>query len=395
MTLNQNTRRFVYGFNLGLDSEIKRILKIKAQLDEIGIDIRSDTRFAYNTDDVRLAYFYSEVDTIAKILKVLSELKAYKESFILLRSVFEKFLYFWLMLDGHRYRWTKHYIVKLNPREKENIEHKTNRIYEEWVKENRSASSRFKDAVQIQKNPKRKDDIIITWEHIGFFEKTDLDEAGRIVPAYNFALDQFNPVIAHVPDLSLIIDGRRSDQRDYLAATHKELYNKFFYFDNNLKNLILNGLISDFQKKQILVHYNFLSAFTHPSKESIKIYANLYHSDYSSLPNYDEDAYEELIVLYAAKLMQLYVKTIIYAYRKNWNILNSNKYDMHIEELNSISRELWFFDNDPIDMDIELSESKKNMLQMQGIDVPSETLYYSDPLKRMNDIRQRRQRRRT
>ena len=99
MTLNQNTRRSVYRFNLGW-TQINKILEIGAELDKIGIDIRLDnTKFAYNTDDVRLAYFYSELDTIAKILKALPELKAYKESFIMLRSVFEKFLYFWLMLQ--------------------------------------------------------------------------------------------------------------------------------------------------------------------------------------------------------------------------------------------------------------------------------------------------------
>lgn len=93
--------------------------------------------------------------------------------------------------------------------------------------------------------------------------------------------------------------------------------------------------------------------------------------------------------------MQLYVKTIVDAYRKNWNILNSDKYDMYKEELNSISSDLWFFYNDPIAMDIELSESKKCVLKLQGSDVPAETLYYSDLLKRMNDIRQKRQHRRT
>jgi hypothetical protein len=73
--------------------------------------------------------------------------------------------------------------------------------------------------------------------------------------------------------------------------------------------------------------------------------------------------------------MQLYVETIVNAYRKNWNSLNSEIYDTYIEELKSISKVLWFFDNDPIALDIEHSESKKYVLSSQGKDVPTETLY--------------------
>ena len=247
-----------------------------------------------------------------------------------------------------RYRWPERYNVKLDSSRKEKIEDIRNTIYEEWIKEKKSGNPGLEDAVKIEKG-NRKDQIIITWER------------RPVNPGYIYALDQYNPKMVHIPYLTSIVNVHYSDNRNHIVEKHKQLYSQFFHIKGILRNLLLNRLIGNSQKEKILVHYNFLSMFTHPSKENIKIYSNLNRSYYTAHPKYDEDTYKELIVLYAAKLMQLYVRTIIDTYRKNWNILNSDKYDKYIEELSSISRDLWFFDNDPIDE-------------------PSETLYYDDPL---------------
>ena len=120
-------------------------------MNEIGFDIKGDKNFSYRLDDVRLSYFYSEIDSLISIFKII-EFKAYKESFILLRAVFEKCLFFWLMLEGKKYRWTEHHIIKQKSGEDEKIEDKRDRLYQEWFKEWKSGNPKFKDVIDIQPN---------------------------------------------------------------------------------------------------------------------------------------------------------------------------------------------------------------------------------------------------
>lgn len=65
---------------------------------------------SYPTDHKRLIFLLTEIDTLLAILN-LNEQRAYKECFILLRTVLEKFLFFWLMLEGTKYRWTEEYEI--------------------------------------------------------------------------------------------------------------------------------------------------------------------------------------------------------------------------------------------------------------------------------------------
>ena len=51
-----------------------------------------------------------ELVTLKNIID-LAERNFFKESFILLRTVFEKFIFFWLMFEGKRYRWTTTYKI--------------------------------------------------------------------------------------------------------------------------------------------------------------------------------------------------------------------------------------------------------------------------------------------
>jgi hypothetical protein len=81
---------------------------LKNQTDDIGGIATSSRSFSdYN----RHIFLRSELDTLSAICN-LAKSRAYKESFILLRTVFEKFLFFWLMLEGNKYRWTRRYYIQ-------------------------------------------------------------------------------------------------------------------------------------------------------------------------------------------------------------------------------------------------------------------------------------------
>lgn len=97
--------------NLHLQDAIKRLSDSKNALGELEHDITAERQFIFNFDDIRMAYLNTEIDTLLFILES-SKMERYKESFIMLRSTFEKFLYYWLMLKGTRYRWTVHYHIE-------------------------------------------------------------------------------------------------------------------------------------------------------------------------------------------------------------------------------------------------------------------------------------------
>lgn len=62
------------------------------------------------TNQYRRDFLISEIDTLMNVLSLV-ETRAYKECFILLRTVLEKFLFFWLMLAGNKFRWTDTYTI--------------------------------------------------------------------------------------------------------------------------------------------------------------------------------------------------------------------------------------------------------------------------------------------
>jgi len=94
----------------------KNILKLDTdRIKEIRNEINQIFRIVYKpslwTDYNRYYFLRTEIDTLIAALN-LSEEKNYKESFILLRTVLEKFLFFWLMHEGKMYRWTITYNIQ-------------------------------------------------------------------------------------------------------------------------------------------------------------------------------------------------------------------------------------------------------------------------------------------
>jgi len=58
-----------------------------------------------------------------------------------------------------------------------------------------------------------------------------------------------------------------------------------------------------------------------------------------------------------------------------------------VNELGDLSKDIWFFDNEPTEFDKRYSEQRKDFLKRSSKKVPEELIYNEDPLIRLNMLR--------
>jgi hypothetical protein len=336
-------------------------------------------------DSIRKSYMFSELNTLMSIISMV-ECKSYKECFILLRSVFEKYLYFWLMFDGRKYKWTTHYFV-----------YRTTSITD---REARDKTLNMMNNLKMSGDPKyknwelqagRKDNVIIvTTENEGLFEAGDHNRTGEIIPIYNEMLIDYDPAIKFLSDIENMVNSI-TDMDDVEKLTFKQdhLYNRFIYIKNIYRNLTLNNLINKFQLYIIRIHYNFLSQYVHPSKYSFELWDRMHgYREYSSNLSMDQ-IFKELILLYVIKLIQLYFATYINGYKNTTNHVEYNKFELLVNELREMSKDFWFYDNQPLQFDIDYSNEIKSSWILSGRSVPDDLIYNDSPLERLVILRSR------
>jgi hypothetical protein len=370
-----------------MDGSLKRLFEIRENIDNIYDDILQDYSLNVSIDDRRTAFLLTEFDTLMQTLRLI-EHKGYKEALILIRSSFEKFFYFWLMLEGKKYRWTMQYYIQRSTSATDR-EARDNTLAK-WQSGKKSGDPLYAEVIDIQ--PGREENVIVVnYEWTGLSVTKNDKPTGELVPIYNFMLYEYDSNVRFLTGLSNIMEGEKfSDIRKKEEQKQKMIYHQFINFDNILRNLLLNELIDENQKEMILVHYNFLSSYVHTGKESIELWRNYSSSDKYPAPKIDEGVISELVFLYVAKLMHLYLKTMISHYKiKNPNF-DSTKYESLVAELDTFSKDFWFIDNEPSEFDKKNSDYRKSMRDMMAGKKKSdtiETLYYENPLTRLNDMR--------
>lgn len=371
-----------------MNGALKRLLEIRNEIDKIHEDILYGYSLNVDIDDRRAAFLLTEFDSLVHVLELI-ESKGYKEALILIRSSFEKFFYFWLMLEGKKYRWTmRHYIQRSTSstdREARDI------TLEKWREAKKRGDPLYTEVIDIQ--PGKEENVIVTnYEWTGLEVKKDGKPTGELVPIYNFMVYEYESNVRFLTGLSSIMEGEKyPDIRKKEEQTQKMIYHQFINFDNILRNLLLNGLIDESQKEMIVVHYNFLSSHVHVGKESIEtwLYYNPRYEFYRN-SKVDEKVIAELVFLYVAKLMHLYLKAMITHYKVKNTKFNPTKYDSIINELDTFSKDFWFIDNEPSEFDKKDSTHRKSMRDAMSGEKKLDTvdvLYYENPLTRLNVMR--------
>jgi hypothetical protein len=322
---------------------------------------------------------YGEIKTLGTILE-LNEKRCFKECFILLRSVLEKFSYFWLMLYGINHRWKVEY--KIIPSEEEYdkpIKEIRDKHCERLRKLKQKGDKNLSEAETIKGHKEKNDTIIIIYKKPGIFSEQNKEKKDEPIPIFYFLLKDYKPDIAHLSHLKILLYDIPF-RSDYIF---KQKYLKsFFCFHTILENLLLNGLISNYQREIVSIHHHFFSKYIHMSMASIDI-------EISKRENKTEyiEIFYKLIHLYSAKFLQLYLDLILskFSNRKSQRELTElEKYHYFKNKLKEVSKELWFYDDDPTSFDIEVSDQKKYFLKIKGEKYNNSiTFYYEDPFKRL------------
>ena len=302
----------------------------------------------------------------------------------MLRHIFETYLYFWLMIEGELYRYTR--IFHIIPKPGSVVEEARDTTLERWRKERKAGYSQYKDVVSIDKG-EEDDAIIVTYQWKGVFRSEDKEESGPLVPYYVFAFQRYEPETRFLANLPSIRQEHAPRYREILRKRYKAqkiLYHRYFYFESIIRNLKLNSLISDEQADRIAVHYNFFSSFLHPSKRIIRTKPGKLAF---SLSPHQSEVLSELVLLYLCRLQFLYLSTIISHFKKHYPKGKYVKYERQTELLNELSNELWFFDNEPSEYDVEASKMRKWWLRRSNRKVDEErVLYYTDPIERLRQL---------
>ena len=315
----------------------------------------------------------------------MSQLKYYKESFILLRTVIEKYFFFWLMFEGKKFRHPMTYNI-IRKTSKTDIEARDATLLM-WKKMWRDGDVNFHDVISLE--PGRNESTIkVVFEFEGVKVLQNNIPTGEIIPIYNRILEEYKPDIAHIGELNSVTGNTplRSGS-DKTIFKHKTIYHNFFYIDNLLRNLRINNLINPKQLEKIKVHYNFLSKYVHVGIDSLKIWRDreyFFHQTVNQ-SRFSNGAYSNLIILYVLKLFHLYLKVILQGYSQSASPDEYAKYNSIVKELELLSKDLWFFDNEPTDYDI-MNGKYYMQIGRQTEEKTADLPYYNNPLERMEKL---------
>lgn len=350
-------------------------------------------------------FFYSQFISMGSVLLLLKENK-YKDCFIILRSIFESYLFLLQMMRCKVYKFSREFtIIPNSGSTKEEARDNTLKKWkEEWKK---GGKVEYKDVFDI--NPSKKDKIIITYKFEGLYDEKDTNQEGYWISRYFFAFQEYDYELRFLSDLPTIFAGDwMPDVTKSIQKKHKKIYHHVFYIDSIIGNLKDNKLINITQKDRILVHYNFLSSFTHPTKNLInsfgdprivyakgveeKITISKEHGitkDYI-YSKYDKKIIEEQILLYMCKLQMLFISLILDFFKplssnSNW----SEKYSVLVKQLDDATKDFWFIFDDPTKFDIDDSELRKTWLNGEQKEKIRKDLvvYYTNPLERLTKFK--------
>ncbi len=340
-----------------------------------GMEIASTLDFMMNE---LYKFGVARLDTVMLLL----ENSRVEDCFNILRTAHEASMHLVLMTKG-RYRETRTYTI--TPGRGSTPEQAREKTYEKWHTGWKSKQPEYANIVDVQRG-RKKDTIVVVYQWEGLYSAEDTEKKERPVSMQLFALEEFDPEDAFVSFLPGIVEGetffKRQSGNDRIQE-QKRFYSGHFHIKGLIRNLRINNLITKLQRTRLLVHYSYLSAFTHPTRKAINFGEELRST------NARPADVEHLILLYVAKFHELLLSSVIDFYSEVNPKSQLTAEESLVARLKIASQDLWFIWNEPTEYDKFDSEGRKVAVkEMMGETVdPGLVLYYTNPLKRLASLR--------
>jgi len=235
------------------------------------------------------------------------------------------------------------------------------------------------------------------------------NDTGVVVPFYYHAWHDFRPVEYHLkretlqdklPTLRFLTGEWASATKKVkgeLTKNYGALYKYFLTFDKILENLRLNGVLNQKTTTRVLVHYNFLSNFTHSTSDSISIVRERKFHQLSprGLDILYDHYLSELALLYVCHLLSMHLEQAI-RYLKWRGIKLKNEIRLYrslCKKANDDFGYFWFIFNKPHQYDIYSHANHKCNYRKRLFYRPEDVRlgdvrYYDNPLYRLKQLHQ-------
>lgn len=321
----------------------------------------------------------------------------YRDAYHLLRMVFEAYFVLRLISTCDRYPIRIRIKRKRNDR---SLDHAKNRLIQEAKKVfgNRLIKTYMEDSRML----------VAILRGIPVVDEQGQD-TGVTVPYYYQAWHDFRPVEYHlrraglqdkIPTLRFLTGEWASAPRRIRKELKKDygvLYKYFLTFDKILDNLCLNGVLNKKTTTRVLVHYNFLSNFSHSTSDSISIVSRRTILDMTprGLENVYNHYFSELALLYVCHLLSMHIQQAIYYLRwRSIRLKNIRKfYQPLCHRVEDDFGYFWFIFNKPHEYDRYVHANRKCVYKRRVFfrpeDIrPGDVRYYDDPLYRVKQLHQ-------
>ncbi len=362
-----------------ISSEIEKLKAIAKDglkiIDSLKEDMCYNAGAGFVYEDLYFKSINSKFNSLGIILTLLDS-KMFKESMILLRHTFEMMLYYRLMALGKIYRVTRpHFIIpnggNTNPKARDDT-------FASWMSEWKSGKHDDKEVVEINKVKENRIDI--TYQHEGLYDSKDKSKTGIVLPWYLWVLKDYDPETKFLSELPSVKAGDIfPDITAKLKSKQDSIYHHYIYIDSIRKNLILNGLITERQADYILVHYNYLSSFLHPSERGFdpQAYFYKYQGGYGDYVTWQ-------ILLYVCRIQLIFLDSVLSKFRVDNKNARTKDYDAFIAKANGATKYFWFVDNEPTKEDVQESDTAKKWLKEESRRKDTTVIYYLDPIERLS-----------
>lgn len=329
----------------------------------------------YDIDLIK--YCMYQISMLKTAYQILND-KRYIEIFIILRSAFEQYYRILLMSKGTKY--AHDYIIT------EKDPNKIQTVFNGALKDIKKGIKNNKIDNVIEIIPYKYSKIRLIRK--GLYSKDD----EKLIPVYYFEYKDHQPRKVFVDKLQTFknLEPNGVSAQKWIKH-HKHIYHKFIRFDTGVKDgLFINNEIDECGWDRIIVHYNFMSLFTHIDNSAIEEIEGRPTPAYIiKLEDYRKFNHHisELCLLYILRMFEYYISLIFLHTSTSYKINNVEKLHTYVSKVKNGTKYLYFISDNPHDLDrINFRTNGMYFKFVTGKSTKADHIYYDNSLERLKQM---------